>query len=74
MLTNYAKSTNPRRAHCSRRPQARHRLMNETSEVVVFLEVGDRSLGDEVFYPDEDLKAVLMAGQWTYQHKDGAPY
>lgn len=48
--------------------------MNETSEVVVFLEVGDRSLGDEVFYPDEDLKAVLMAGQWTYQHKDGAPY
>jgi hypothetical protein len=36
--------------------------------------VGDRSLGDEGIYPDDDLKAVLLDGQWTFQHKDGTPY
>jgi len=46
-----------------------HRLVNETSETVVYLEVGDRSLGDEVVYPDDDLKAVLLDGQWTFQHR-----
>jgi len=51
-----------------------HRLVNETSETVVYLEVGDRSLGDEVIYPDDDLKAVLLDGQWTFQHKEGTPY
>jgi uncharacterized cupin superfamily protein len=51
-----------------------HRLVNETSEVVVYLEVGDRSFGDEVLYPDEDLKAVLVDGKWSFQHKDGTPY
>ena len=51
-----------------------HRQVNETSETVVYLEVGDRSLGDEVVYPDDDLKAVLLDGQWTFQHKDGGLY
>ena len=51
-----------------------HRLVNETSETVVYLEVGDRSPGDEGIYPDDDLKAVLLDGQWTFQHKDGTPY
>jgi uncharacterized cupin superfamily protein len=48
-----------------------HRLVNETSETVVYLEVGDRSPGDEGIYPDDDLKAVLLDGQWTFEHKDG---
>ena len=51
-----------------------HRLLNETSEVVVYLEVGDRSLGDEGIYPDDDLKAVMLDGKWTFQHKDGTMY
>ena len=51
-----------------------HRLVNETSETVVYLEVGDRSPGDEGLYPDDDLKAVLMDGKWVFQHKDGTPY
>ena len=51
-----------------------HRLVNETSETVVYLEVGDRSLGDEGIYPDDDLKAVLLDGQWIFQHKDGTHY
>jgi len=51
-----------------------HRLLKETPEVVVYLEVGDRSPGDEALYPDDDLKAVLVDGKWAFQHKDGAPF
>lgn len=51
-----------------------HRLINDTSEEVVYLEVGDRSPGDEGSYPDDDLKAVLVDGKWTFSHKDGTPY
>lgn len=51
-----------------------HRLLNETSEPVVYLEIGDRTPGDEGYYPDDDLKAVLVAGSWQFLRKDGTPY
>ncbi len=51
-----------------------HRLVNETAQEVVYLEVGDRTAGDEVAYPDDDLQAVQLDGQWRYAHKDGTPY
>lgn len=51
-----------------------HRLINETAEEVVYLEVGDRSPEDEASYPDDDLKAVLVDGKWRFTHKDGTPY
>lgn len=51
-----------------------HCLVNETDDVVLYLEVGDRSAGDEVNYPDEDLKAVFQNGAWAFLHKDGSPY
>ena len=51
-----------------------HRLINETSEEVVYLEVGDRSPGDEGSYPDDDLKALLVEGKWKFTRKDGTPY
>ena len=51
-----------------------HCLINETAEEVVYLEVGDRTPGDEGSYPDDDLKAVLSAGKWQFIHKDGSPY
>jgi uncharacterized cupin superfamily protein len=51
-----------------------HRLVNESALDVVYLEVGDRSAGDEVAYPDDDLVAKLRAGEWQYAHKDGTPY
>ena len=51
-----------------------HRLVNETSEEVVYLEVGDRTPGDEGSYPDDDLKASLVEGRWQFVHKDGTPY
>jgi uncharacterized cupin superfamily protein len=51
-----------------------HRLINETSEEVVYLEVGDRSPGDEGSYPDDDLKALLVEDGWKFTRKDGTPY
>ena len=51
-----------------------HRLVNESTEEVVYLEAGDRTPGDEGSYPDDDLKALLVEGSWQYTHKDGTPY
>lgn len=51
-----------------------HHLVNDTSEDVVYLEVGDRTPGDEVVYPDDDLRAALQGGHWKFFHKDGTPY
>jgi uncharacterized cupin superfamily protein len=51
-----------------------HCLINETSEEVLYLEVGDRTPGDEGSYPDDDLKALLVEGKWQFVHRDGKPY
>jgi len=51
-----------------------HRLINETTEEVVYLEIGDRTPGDEGGYPDNDLKALLVDGKWKFIHRDGTPY
>jgi len=51
-----------------------HCLINETAEDVLYLEIGDRTPGDEGSYPDDDLKALLVEGKWKFVHKDGEPY
>jgi uncharacterized cupin superfamily protein len=51
-----------------------HCLVNETSEDVLYLEIGDRTPGDEGIYPDDDLKAVLVDGKWKFLHKNDEPY
>src|SRR5690349_15554285 len=51
-----------------------HRLVNETAEEVVYLEVGDRTPGDEGSYPDDDLQAMQVDGKWKFTGKDGTPY
>lgn len=51
-----------------------HQLANRSSEVVVYLEVGDRTAGDSVFYPDDDIEAYLENGGWRFRHKNGQPY
>src|SRR5687767_13688092 len=52
-----------------------HHLVNRTAEDVVFLEVGDRAVGDAVVYPDDDIQGSLGAdGKWRFLHKDGTPY
>ncbi len=52
-----------------------HKLANRTERDVLYLEIGDRTPGDSVSYPDDDLQAVLGSdGQWRFLHKDGTPY
>ena len=51
-----------------------HHLVNETDEDVVYLEIGDRTRGDSVTYPDDDLAAGFVEGKWRMLHKDGTPY
>lgn len=51
-----------------------HHLLNETDAVVWYLEVGDRTPGDTVTYPGEDLRATFSDGAWTFLHADGTPY
>jgi uncharacterized cupin superfamily protein len=52
-----------------------HQLVNRTDADVVYLELGDRSPGDEGSYPADDLKAALGPdGKWQFTHRDGRPY
>ena len=52
-----------------------HHLVNRTNSDVIYLEIGDRTPGDEGSYPNDDIKAVLGPdGKWMFTHKDGTPY
>ena len=51
-----------------------HRLLNETDAEVVYLEIGDRTPGDEGSYPDDDLVAARAGERWVFARKDGTPY
>jgi len=52
-----------------------HQLVNRTGKDVLYLEIGDRSSGDEGSYPQDDIQAVLGPdGKWVFTHKDGRPY
>ena len=51
-----------------------HHLVNETDTDVVYLEIGDRSPGDQGSYPDDDIQAAQVDGRWRFVHKDGTPY
>jgi uncharacterized cupin superfamily protein len=52
-----------------------HQLVNSSQEQVIYLEMGDRTIGDQVEYPNDDLKATMSPdGQWLLTHKDGHPY
>ncbi len=58
-----------------------HHVVNESDETALLLEVGDRSVGDSVEYPNDDLAIVSVeAGRdasgptLRFVHKDGTPY
>ncbi|HEY4265482.1 MAG TPA: cupin domain-containing protein [Micropepsaceae bacterium] len=52
-----------------------HHLVNRSQIDVVYLEVGDRTLGDEASYPDDDIVAIKTAdGSRKFTAKDGTPY
>lgn len=51
-----------------------HCLVNRTADLVVFLEVGDRTPGDAVTYPEDDLVARMGEDhKWRYSRKDRTP-
>ena len=63
--------------HCAGFPAmgAAHKLVNRTDRTVVYLEIGDRSPGDQCTYPEDDLQAVFEpGGTWYFSHKDGTRY
>jgi uncharacterized cupin superfamily protein len=51
-----------------------HHLINRSSSVAVYLEIGDRTPNDSGNYPDDDLMAKDDSGKWVFLHKDGSPY
>lgn len=51
-----------------------HHVVNNTPATVVYLEIGDRTPGDEGAYPDDDIRAEMKDGKWHFTSKDGTPY
>lgn len=50
-----------------------HQLLNNGSIDVVYLEVGNRTSRDQVFYPDNDLKLIKEPGNHVYYDRAGNP-
>ena len=52
-----------------------HHLVNRSDRDTWYLEIGDRTEGDEVRYPKDDIRATLDdSGEWRFAHKDGSPF
>lgn len=51
-----------------------HHLVNESTQDVVYLEVGDRTPGDSATWPDDDLQIIEVGGKKVFAHRDGTPY
>jgi len=51
-----------------------HHLVNASGAPATYLEVGDRSDGDQVVYPDIDMLLRPAPGGRAFFHKDGRPY
>ncbi len=51
-----------------------HHLENRTNAPMEYLEIGDRSEGDQVDYPHDDLVATMKDGQRIFTRKDGTAY
>ena len=52
-----------------------HQLRNRSDTMAVYLEIGDRTAGDVVTYPDDDVKIDKMPdGRLQVVRKDGSAY
>jgi uncharacterized cupin superfamily protein len=51
-----------------------HHLVNRSNADVVYLEIGDRTPGDEAQYPDDDLIAKASDNGWIFTRKNGEIY
>jgi uncharacterized cupin superfamily protein len=67
-----------RAGHCAGFPAGRgeaHRFVNRSASDVLLLVVGDRTAGDEVYYPTLDLQARLLPdGKYRFTRKDGSGF
>jgi uncharacterized cupin superfamily protein len=51
-----------------------HHLENRGTADAVILEVADRGTGEEVLFPDDDVRGVMEpSGGWRFTRKDGSP-
>lgn len=48
-----------------------HQLINSGPTPLRYLEIGDRTDGDAVDYPENDLKAEMVNGKWRMTNKAG---
>lgn len=48
-----------------------HHLKNQTDAPVAYLEIGDRSAGDQPVWPDVDLQLLDAGGKRVFAHRDG---
>jgi uncharacterized cupin superfamily protein len=52
-----------------------HRFVNRSESDCVLLVIGDRTIDDEISYPDIDMHGKLGPdGTYRFTHKDGRPY
>ncbi|WP_204103426.1 MULTISPECIES: cupin domain-containing protein [Spirulina sp. CCY15215] len=51
-----------------------HHLINRSDRDAVYLEIGDRTSGDTVIYPDDDLLAEMGEKGWQFTRKNGEAY
>lgn len=51
-----------------------HHLINQSNSLVKYLEIGDKTPGDTVNYPDVDLVAKDSDTGWVFTRKDGSSY
>lgn len=51
-----------------------HKLVNNSTAPCIFLEVGTRSDGERVHYPDADMLAVKVDGKFRVTRKDGSAF
>ena len=54
--------------------EAAHHLINRSADEVHYLEVGDRTEPDDVEYPEDDVIAKKISGEWHFMHRDGSPW
>ena len=51
-----------------------HHLINRSDRPARYLEIGNRTEGDDCFYPDDDMLWITTEAGWHAAHKDGKPY
>ncbi len=51
-----------------------HHLINKSEQIAQYLEIGDRTKGDFVTYPDDDLIATDSDRGWIFSNKEGQEY